>query len=93
MTNNQIANMLMMVLGIMIIILFVLIVAYIIIRIKSKQKEKPVTNNEQVSNKTKKDNLGKVLKNNKDIIGKVLDLEMKNTKFIKKFNKFFKIHS
>lgn len=53
MTNNQIANMLMMVLGIMIIILFVLIVAYIIIRIKSKQKEKPAVNNEQVSNKTK----------------------------------------
>lgn len=53
MTNNQIANMLMMVLGIMIIVLFVLIVAYIIIRIKSKQKEKPAVNNEQVSNKTK----------------------------------------
>ena len=53
MTNNQIANMLMMVLGIMIIVLFVLIVAYIIIRIKSKQKEKPTVNNEQVSNKTK----------------------------------------
>lgn len=31
----------------------------------------------EVSNKTKKDNLGKVLKTNKDIIGKVLDLEMK----------------
>ena len=31
----------------------------------------------EVSNKTKKDNLGKVLKNNKDIIGKVLDIEMK----------------
>lgn len=31
----------------------------------------------EVSNKTKKDNLGKISKNNKDIIGKVLDLEMK----------------
>lgn len=31
----------------------------------------------EVSNKTTKNNLGKVLKNNKDIIDKVLDLEMK----------------
>ncbi len=53
MTNNQIANMLMMFLVIMVVLLFVLIVIYLIIRIKSKQKEKPATNNEQTSNKSK----------------------------------------
>ena len=53
MTNNEIANLLMMVLGIMILILFCLIVIYIIIRIKSKQKEKTAINNEQTSNKSK----------------------------------------
>lgn len=40
MTNNQIASMLMILLGIMITILVVLIFVFIIIRIKSKQKEK-----------------------------------------------------
>ncbi len=53
MTNNQIANMLIMILVIMAFILFGLIVIYIIIRIKSNQKEKKVTSNEQTSNKSK----------------------------------------
>ena len=53
MTNNQIANMLIMILVIMAFILFGLIVIYVIIRIKSSQKEKTVTSNEQTSNKSK----------------------------------------
>ena len=53
MTNNDIANLLMIILVVMIIVLLVLVVAYIVIKVKSKKKEKPVTNDEQVSNKSK----------------------------------------
>ena len=52
MSNNQIANMLIMLLVIMIIILFVLVGVFIFIRIKQKKKEKS-DNFEKVSDKTK----------------------------------------
>lgn len=53
MTNNQIAGLLTMVLGIMITILLVLIIVYIVIKLKSKQKEKAEVNESKVNNKTK----------------------------------------
>lgn len=53
MTNNQIANLLMMVLGVMLVLLMVLILVFIVLRIKSKQKESKTTNNNKDSNKTK----------------------------------------
>lgn len=53
MTNNQIAGLLTMVLGIMITILLVLIIVYIVIKLKSKQKEKVEVNESKVNNKTK----------------------------------------
>ena len=53
MTNNQIAGLLTMVLGIMITILLVLVIVYIVIRLKSKQKDKVEKNENKVSNKTK----------------------------------------
>ena len=53
MTNNQIASLLTMVLGIMITILLVLVIIYIVIRLKSKQKDKVEVNENKVSNKTK----------------------------------------
>lgn len=53
MTNNQIASLLTMVLGIMITILLVLIIVYIVIKLKSKQKEKVEVNESKVNNKTK----------------------------------------
>ena len=55
MTNNQIANILTAVLGVMITILMGLVVIYIVIRIKSKQKELDNTNKaiEKPNDKTK----------------------------------------
>ena len=53
MTNNQIAGLLTMVLGIMITILLVLIIVYIVIKLKYKQKEKAEVNESKVNNKTK----------------------------------------
>ena len=53
MTNNQIAGLLTMVLGIMITILLVLIIVYIVIKLRSKQKEKAEVNESKVNNKTK----------------------------------------
>ena len=52
MTNNQIASMLMILLGVMIFILVTLIIIFIILRIKSKKKEK-ANSDEKVSDKTK----------------------------------------
>ncbi len=53
MTNNQIASLLTIVLGIMITILLVLIIIYIVIKFKSKQKDKVNVSESKVSNKTK----------------------------------------
>ena len=52
MTNNQIASMLMIILGVMICILIGLIVVFITLRIKSKKKD-TVKVDDKVSNKTK----------------------------------------
>lgn len=52
MSNNQIANMLIMLLVIMIVILFILVGVFIFIRIKQKKKEKS-SNVEKISDKTK----------------------------------------
>ena len=41
MTNNDIANLLMIILVVMIIVLVSLIIAFLVIRAKSKQKDKP----------------------------------------------------
>ena len=53
MSNSQIATLLMGVLGIMFFILIVLIGIYVIIRIKSKNKQKEYENEENVSSKSK----------------------------------------
>ncbi len=53
MTNNEIANLLMVVLGIMITILLVLIATYIVIRLKQKQKNKTEVKDSKTSDKTK----------------------------------------
>ena len=53
MTNNQIAQILIIVLGIMIAILVVLVFAYIVIRIKSKKREISKDSKNVVSDKTK----------------------------------------
>ena len=56
MSNNQIANILMMLLGLMFFILFVLIVIYLFIRFKQKKKENN-TVSENVSEKSKVEQL------------------------------------
>lgn len=53
MTNNQIANILTLVLGIMIFILFVLIFIFIFVKIKSKQDKTKKDKNDKPSDKTK----------------------------------------
>ena len=54
MTNNEIANLLMIVLVIMIIVLFTLVIAFLVIKARSKQKEKPQKEeNTQNSDKSK----------------------------------------
>lgn len=54
MTNNQIANLLILILGIMLMILMVLIVVFIVLRIKSKQKESEFTNNKKTEKSNEK---------------------------------------
>lgn len=53
MTNNQIANMLMMILGIMLVVLLVLICILIFIRIRQKRNENKTVEAEKPSDKTK----------------------------------------
>ena len=53
MTNNQIANMLFIVLGIMVIILVILICIFLYIRLKSKKKTNNESNNTNLNGKSK----------------------------------------
>lgn len=53
MTNNQIASLLMVVLGIMVVGLVILVIAFIFIRLKSKKSEKAVSDNENTTEKSR----------------------------------------
>ena len=53
MTNNQIASLLMVVLGIMVVGLVILVIAFIFIRLKSKKGEKAVSDNENPTEKSR----------------------------------------
>lgn len=53
MTNNQIANLLMVVLGIMFLVLFILIAIFVFLRIKAKQDQNRIEQKDKPSDKTK----------------------------------------
>ena len=53
MTNNQIASMLTMILGLMLVVLLVLVCIYIFIKLKSKQKSSPEIDKDNSNGKTK----------------------------------------
>ncbi len=53
MTNNQIASILMMILGVMLVILLVLVCVYVFIKLKSKQKTNSEADKGNLSEKTK----------------------------------------
>ena len=53
MTNNEIASVLTIILGIMVTILLVLVFVYILIKLKSRKKYNAEANESKVSNKTK----------------------------------------
>ena len=53
MTNNQIASILMMILGVMLVILIALVCIYVFIKLKSKQKNNKETDNSNLNGKSK----------------------------------------
>ena len=53
MTSNQIASLLMMILGLMLVVLIVLVCIYVYIRLKSKQKNNSETDKGNINGKTK----------------------------------------
>ena len=53
MTNNQIASLLMMILGFMLVVLLVLVCIYVYIKLKSKQKNNSETDKGNITGKTK----------------------------------------